>query len=412
MTEFLKLIPPQIALSLMVDALGDVKRSKKKILTEKSYGSIVAEDIIALQSLPSFYRSTVDGYAVRSIDTFGSSSSMPAFLEIIGEVEMGNSALNELEPGQVVVIHTGGMLPETADAVVMVEDSQRLSEKELEIYKAVSHGENVLNPGEDVKAGEVIIKSGTMIRSVEIGGLMALGIVSVPVVINPKIAIISSGDEIVSPEKDVKNGLVRDVNSYMLSALISQWGGTPVKYGIIPDNLETLLSISMKAFNDCDMVVFTAGSSVSIRDITADAIRSLGDPGVIVHGVNIRPGKPTILAVCKGKPVIGLPGNPVSAFVTANIFVQNTINQLLGMQIPIIEDRIIAKLETNISSKAGREDWVPIKLKRSHDGLIAEPIFARSNFIFSLVAADGLICIAPDKTGLNAGEEVIIKTFQ
>ncbi|MFC2063665.1 gephyrin-like molybdotransferase Glp [Chloroflexota bacterium] len=411
MPEFLKLIPPKIALSLMEDALGTVKKANKMILTEESFGYVAADDIISPHSLPTFFRSTVDGYAVRSSDTFGSSNTMPSIFEIIGEVSMGASTQEELKAGEVVIIHTGGMLPKKSDAVVMVEDSERINEKEVEVYKAVSHGENVLNPGEDVKAGEIVIKSGTMIRSAEIAGLMALGIVSIPVVKKPRIAIISSGDEIVPPNMEIKDGLVRDVNSSMLSSLISQWGGTPVKYGIIPDNIDELMSVSKKAISECDMVVFTAGSSVSIRDITADAISSLGKPGVIVHGVNIRPGKPTILAVCNGKPTIGLPGNPVSAYVTSSIFVKNTIHQLLGLEIPFFEEGVKAILETNIPSKAGREDWVPIKLKKSPHGFLAVPIFSRSNFIFSLVSADGLLQIPSDMTGLDAGEEVRIKTI-
>jgi len=407
-SEFLELISPQEGLLLILGTLEKIKQGSKLLLTEKCLGLIVAEDVIASHSLPSFSRSTVDGFAVLSMDTFGSSTALPAFFDVIGEVTMGSSNQTKLNSGQAVMIHTGGMVPENADAIVMHEDTQKINDNEIEVFKAVSPGENILNIGEDVKAGDMIIPAGRRIRSVEIGGLMALGIMSIPVVPKPKVAIISSGDEIIPPSQIAELGLVRDVNSDLLAALISQWGGKPEKYGIVPDNLEELLFISRKAFIECDMVVFTAGSSVSIRDITAEAIRSLGGPGVIVHGINIRPGKPTILAICSGKPVVGLPGNPVSAYVTANIFVKHIIDKLIGVKYSFFEEKIIAKLDTNITSKAGREDWVPIKLLKSDDGFTATPIFSRSNYIFSLISADGLIRIDEHKTGLQVGELVNI----
>jgi molybdopterin molybdotransferase len=412
MTEFLKLISPKIGLDTVLKNLGQLKQGSREILTEESLGFVLAEDIIAPHSLPSFARSTVDGFAVISKDTYGSSNSVPSFFEIIGEVKMGSSYKTSIKSGQVFAIHTGGMVPDIADAVIMVEDTQKINDAELEIYKAVSPGENILNPGEDIRTGDVIIHSGTRIRSVEIGGLMALGIMKIPVIIKPKVAIISSGDEIVNPSQNAELGKVRDVNSNLLSALISQWGGTPIKYGIIPDNIDELLTVSREAFIECDVVVFTAGSSVSVRDITADAIRSLGEPGVIVHGINIRPGKPTILAICSGKPVVGLPGNPVSAYVTANIYVKNIINQLIGLRSNIFEEKISAILMANVASKAGREDWIPVKIMKSDQGYTASPIFSRSNYIYSLVSADGMIQIDEEKTGLNAGELVSIIPIQ
>jgi molybdopterin molybdotransferase len=406
MAEFLKLLSPQDAIKLLVKNLAEDRHTMLMAPTIESLGGVVARDIRSPHPLPNFPRSTVDGYAVYSSDTYGASDSLPTYLALIGEVLMGRNSNYILSPGQAVLIHTGGMIPSNSDAVIMVEDTQQVGASEVEIRKAVAPGENVLSVGEDIDEGEVVISAGVTIRSVEIGGLMALGIMDIPVRSNPKIGIISSGDEIVRPDQELQNGQVRDVNSYMLSALVTRWGGEPVLYGIVPDNLKELLIVAKRAHDECDVVIFTAGSSVSVRDITADAIESLGKPGVLAHGVNIRPGKPTILAVCSGKAVIGLPGNPVSAYVTAKLFVAPLIKYLLGLNNEGFQPTIRAELTANIPSQAGREDWVPVKISKASNGWYATPIFAKSNFIFSLVSANGLICIPKDHTGSEAGEFV------
>ena len=408
MTDFLELVPPQEGLEKILSLCKRGSLSKEYLATQECLGYIAAEDITSTGTLPAFPRSTVDGYAIKSTDSFGSTASMPSYFEIIGEIKMGEFSHLKINSGQVALIHTGGMVPQNADSVVMVEDTLKFNKNELEVYKAVSPGENVLHQGEDVKIGDTIILSGSRIRAVEIGGLLALGILSIPVVSKPRVAIISSGDEIIPPDQKPELGQIRDVNSHLLSALITQWGGVVVRYGIVPDNIDKLLVVSKKAFDESDMVVFTAGSSISVRDITAKAIRSLGEPGVLIHGINIKPGKPTILAICSGKPVVGLPGNPVSAYVTANIFVKNIIDKLQGVDKLIFQEKIQAKIDTNIASKAGREDWIPAKISLANDRVMATPVFSRSNFIFSLVSADGLIRIEADKTGINAGEKVSV----
>ena len=252
---------------------------------------------------------------------------------------------------------------------------------------------------------------------------MALGIIQLRVVIKPRIGIISSGDEVVAPEKSPRPGQVRDVNSYSLAALIVEAGGTPALYGIVPDDLEAMKATTAKALTECEAVVITAGSSASARDMTAEAIGTLGAPGVLVHGINVRPGKPTILAVCGGKGVIGLPGNPVSALVIAGLFVVPLIEKLLGQKVVRPRPSVSARLTVNVPSQAGREDWVAVRLLHNHfisnplsnsDGrrmmgepvFLAEPIFAKSNLILAFAASDGLVCIPPDATGISAGEVV------
>ena len=275
---------------------------------------------------------------------------------------MGAGTDITLAVGRCALIHTGGMLPAQADAVVMVEHTQKARTGEIEVLRAVATGENVLKVGEDVTAGDEVIKAGTRLGPPEIGGLMALGITRVNVARRPRVGILSSGDEVVPPESELGPGQVRDVNSYSLGALIEQAGGVPVRYGILPDRAESLRSAASQALNECDGVIITAGSSASSRDLTAGVIDSLGQPGVLVHGVDVRPGKPTILAVCDGKPVVGLPGNPVSALVIASLFVVPVIQSMLGLRNAFPAPRMSARLTTNIPSQAGREDWVAVRL--------------------------------------------------
>jgi molybdopterin molybdotransferase len=242
---------------------------------------------------------------------------------------------------------------------------------------------------------------------------MALGITQVRVVRKIQVGLISTGDEVIDPGHAPRPGQVRDVNSYTLSALVETAGGAPKRYGIVSDEFDDLRDAVARALSECDVVIITAGSSASTRDMTADVIRSLGTPGVLVHGINTRPGKPTILGVCSGKAVIGLPGNPVSALVNGYLFVVPVIEKLLGA-LPRPAATILARLTVNLPSQAGREDWWPVKLFRAPSGSAdkgegefrAEPIFGKSNLIFTLAAADGLLRIHPDATGLSAGEMV------
>jgi len=404
MPEFLQLLPPQEALKIWLENLPAVPMREEEIESASALNRVTARAVVAPEPLPPFHRSTVDGYAVRAKDTFGASDSLPAYLELAGEVPMGAPPPFELKAAQAALIHTGGMLPEGADAVVMVEHTQLARPGEVEVLRAVAVGENVLLTGEDVSAGQTVIEAGRRLRPAEIGGLMALGITRVAVVKPPHIGILSSGDEVVSPEKQPGPGQVRDANSYSLGALIQAVGGMANRYGILPDRAEALESALAGALKECDAVVITAGSSASTRDLTAQVIHAAGAPGVLVHGVNVRPGKPTILAVCNGKAVIGLPGNPVSALVIAGLFLRPVIEHLLGMTRREIQPQVSARLTVNLPSQAGREDWVPVRLIAGVDGFRAEPVYYKSNLIFRLAQADGLLRIPADANGLAAGE--------
>ncbi len=275
--------------------------------------------------------------------------------------------------------------------------------------RAVASGEGTIAVGEDVQAGSIVIVAGRRIRPAEIGGLMALGITSLRVTTKPRVGIISSGDEVVDPALRPQPGQVRDVNAYTLAALVERYGGLAVPYGIVPDDMQKLNIAAARALAECDAVIITAGSSASTRDMTAEVINSLGSPGVLVHGINTRPGKPTILGVCEGKAVIGLPGNPVSALVNGYLFVAPMIERLLGLSSDELRPSVTARLTVNLASQAGREDWWPIRLVAlggAGPRYEARPIFSKSNLIFQLAAADGLLRIDPDATGLSAGELV------
>ncbi len=411
MPEFLELLPPSEALALFLQNLPKNRVVAETIETVKALDRVTAGDIVSPEDLPSFSRSTMDGYAVQAVDTFGASDALPAYLSLVGEVPMGSQPTFILQPTQAALIHTGGMLPEGADAIVILEHTQVIRPGEIEVMRAVAAGENLIFAGEDLKKGEVIIREGSHLRPAEIGSLMAVGILQVKAARQPIVGIISSGDEIIKPEECPHPGQVRDINSYSLGALIKQSGAIPKFYGIIPDWREALFETLKKAHRECDMVVVTAGSSASTRDLTAGVIQALGKPGVLVHGVNIRPGKPTILAVCNGKAVIGLPGNPVSALVIAHLFVRPVITRLLGEKHSHIEPSIQARLTSNIASQTGREDWMPVQLINGPEGYQADPIFYKSNLIFTLVHANGLVRIPAPANGISAGEIVTVFLF-
>ncbi len=407
--EFFNVLPPAPALAELFKHLPD-SPAPEKIATADALDRVTAAPVLSPSSLPAFPRSTMDGYAVRAQNTFGASATLPAYLAVIGEVPMGRPPTLKVESGQAALVHTGGMIPDGADAVVIVEHTQTTRENEIEVNKAVAVGENTLRVGEDVSAGDRVIDSGVRLRPQDLGALMALGVLEVIVARRPRFAILATGDEVVPPDSDPAPGQVRDINSYSVSGVIQRAGGVAVRYGIAPDNFEKLLEVSTTALKESDGLILSAGSSVSVRDMTGDVINRLGKPGVLIHGVAVKPGKPTLLAACGGKPVFGLPGNPVSALVIAALFVKPAIERLLGLRAG--PPRVLrAKLTRNVASEAGREDYVPAKLVERGGELFAEPIFGKSNLIFTLVRADVLIHIPLNANGASEGEVVEVTLF-
>lgn len=382
---------------------------------EAAQDRVVAEDVLAVETLPAFARATMDGYAVRASDTHGASEQSPAYLRLVGDVPTGVVPAAPVGTGTAVRIHTGAMLPPGADAVVMVEDTNTHAQPggvpEVEVLAAAAPGENVLAVGEDVREGDVAVPAGRRLRAADLGGLAALGVTRVRVAARPRIAILSTGDEVVPPSRTPGPAQVRDINATTLAAVVSRAGGIPVPRGIAPDD-EAELELALRgALANADAVVLSAGSSVSVRDLTARVVGRLGAPGVLVHGIAIRPGKPTVLAVCDGVPIVGLPGNPASALVVAWRIVRPLVRVLGGEHVDEDglgdERELSAILDVPLPSRPGREDFVPCRLARDADGrLHAVPIFGASNLIFTLVRSDGLIAVPLDRSGLGAGETV------
>jgi molybdopterin molybdotransferase len=318
---------------------------------------------------------------------------------------MGQEATQAVGPGQTMLVHTGSMLPPGADAVVMVENTQVVDGASIEIFRPVAEGENVVHVGEDVRRGQPLFAPGHLLRPQDIGGLVALGVTQVEVARQPRVALISSGDEVVAPEATPAIGQVRDINSYALAAQVARAGGVPVRYGIVPDDRDALAAVAARAFAESEMVVFSAGSSVSARDVTAEVIAGLGEPGVLVHGVSVKPGKPTILALCDGKAVFGLPGNPVSAMVIFDLFVGPAIRLMMGAE-PPVRTVVRAKLARNLNSTTGREDYVQVRLEERNGEPWAVPVLGKSNLIYTLVHSQGTVVVPLDSNGIAAGSWV------
>lgn len=383
------------------------------VALEDCLGRIAAQNIFSREDLPGFSRSTMDGYAVRAADTFGSSEGMPTYLKVIGEVLMGEYTELELEEGECAKIATGGMLPAGADSVLMVEYTEAVSDLMIEATRGVAPGENIIRRGEDIAEGELLLPEGHCIRPQDLGALAALGYTEVPVYKRPVVAVISTGDELIPPGEVPKLGQIRDINSYALLGQIKQAGAEPVYMGITKDFYDSLKEKVDKALKQADIVVISGGSSVGTRDVTVDVIESLGEPGVLVHGISIRPGKPTILAVVDGKPVFGLPGHPVSAMIIFDLFGIPLINYLSGIKAESkVQAHVTAKLSRNIASTAGREDYLRVFLLEKEGELWAEPILGKSGLITTMVKAEGIVKIPSVKEGILEGELVKVTLFQ
>jgi molybdopterin molybdotransferase len=415
MSELFTVVPPGQAFATLAHGCAHIDRTEIVPLGE-ALGRVNATDVFAAETLPAFARSTMDGYAVRSADTHGASEGSPAYLELTGDVPTGIVPTVTVVPRTALRIHTGAMIPQGADAVVMVEDTNHhpargSGEAEIEVLAAAAYGENVLTIGEDVARGALAIPAGRRLRPADLGGLAALGVTTVEVRARPRIAILSTGDEVVPAGAAPGPAQVRDVNATTVAATVERAGGIAVPCGIAPDEEPALLAAARAALEDADALVLSAGSSVSVRDLTRRVVEALGRPGVLAHGIAIKPGKPTVIALCDGKPVIGLPGNPASALVVAWRIVRPLVRLLGGEAVDDDalgdERELDALLDLSVPSRPGREDYVPCTLERDAAGVLhATPVFGASNLIFTLVRADALIAVPLDRSGLAAGERV------
>jgi molybdopterin molybdotransferase len=381
----------------------------EEVPLDRALNRVLAEPVFAKDDLPAFNRSTVDGYAVRAKDTFGASESLPSLLEVVGQVDMGKTVAFELGRGQAARIPTGGMLPLGADSVVMVEYTDEPDQISVAISRSVAPLENVIERGDDLRSGQRALPAGRRLRAQEIGLLAALGQTSIPVKHRPKVAIISSGDEIVPMQQEPGPGELRDINSHSLAAMVQDCGGVPLQLGLVVDQFPPLRAKCQEALDQADVCLISGGSSVGSLDLTLEVLTSLQDGEILVHGVAISPGKPTLLVRTGEKAFWGLPGHAVSAMVVFQVLVRPFMSYLsgasswLGQGIPAQ-----ARLSRNVASKQGREDFIRVTLREENGAYVAEPIFGESALISTLVRADGLVCVHRHTEGLYAGEMVDI----
>ncbi len=381
---------------------------------DSSLNRILAADILSPEDLPGFSRSTMDGFAVRSTDTFGAKDTMPAYLNIKGEVLMGKQPEFEIKKGEAAKIATGGMLPAGTDAVVMFEHSSFAGSNLLEVLKSVAPGDNTIQAGEDCTKGEKVLIKGHRVRPQDIGALAGIGITKVHVYEKPVVAIIGTGDEVVTSSVKLLPGQVRDINSHSLAALVELYGGTAIQKGIYKDNYEVLKRVFDDSLKEADIVAITGGSSVGTKDMTSKVINSSGKPDVFFHGVSVKPGKPTIGAIVKGKPVFGLPGHPAAIIVCFDLFIKPVLKILTGETDKfhhVIKRLVKARLMKNVSSTAGREDHIRVRLEEKDGEFLAIPVLGKSGLITTLVKADGTVIIPLKNTGLEKDTEVDVELF-
>ncbi len=374
----------------------------------------LAEEIVAPDNLPGFNRSTMDGYAIRAEDSFGATGSLPSYFKIIGEIKMGVRPEFKINLGVAVKISTGGMLPEGANAVMMVEYTENIDNNTIEARRSISPWENVIREDEDLKTGEIILRKGHRLRPQDIGVLAGIGKTNIKIYKKPKIAIISTGNEIIPAKEKPLISQVRDINSYTLGACIEEAGGAPVYRGIIKDEVILLEQEIKKTIKEdkTEAVIISGGSSVGIRDITLEVLNRLGKPGVLIHGVSVKPGKPTILAIADNRPIFGLPGHPVSAMIIFDLFVRPLISWLQGGEYNYNSAKEIeAELTCNMVSDSGREDYVRVFVYKEGEKFYAEPILGKSGLISTMIRASGLIKIGLNIEGLEKGSKVVVKLF-
>lgn len=395
---------PEEAKKIILDNFKGSTPAKEVLPLVACTGRVLAKNVYAEEFVPGFDRSSVDGYAVIASDTFGCSDSMGAILKLKGIVNMGKNAEFELFPGECAYVPTGGAVPDGADAVVMIEYTESYGGGEIGILKPAAPGNNMVYRGDDVFPGKLVIKAGRTLRSEDIGALAALGVCEVSVVKKPVVGIISTGDELVEINETPGAGQVRDVNSSMLGAAICSFGAQPKQYGIVRDGYQRLKEALTEALSECDAVLISGGSSVGQMDSTCAVIEETGE--LLLHGIAMKPGKPTIVGKVNGKPVFGLPGHPVAAHFVSEIFVRPLVEELLGCEEKIISVR--AKLSEAVSANHGRAQYSGVRLETRDGELYANPIRTKSGLISSLAGCDGYFCIERDSEGAAKDEEITV----
>lgn len=394
-------------ISILKSIFSSFNINAVEITILESLNRVLSEDIHCREDLPGFSRSTMDGFAVKAKNTFGASASLPAMLDLVGEVRMGEVPKFTIQDGQACYIPTGGMLPEGADSVVMIEYAERIDDINVLIERPVSPGENVIHKGEDIKAGDLIFEKGHIIRPQDIGVLSSAGIKTVPVAKRLEFGILSTGNEIADPFQPLPLGKVRDINTYSLAAAVVADTFIPKIYGVIADNEVELRVALQKAIDENDLVLISGGSSVGTHDLTYKVIDSLKGSEILVHGIAIKPGKPTIVARVKDKLVLGLPGNPVSAYLIYYVLIRSFLSELGFCRKPL---KIKAKFAENYASAPGRDDCILVQPVEGLDSMVM-PVYSKSNMMATMSQAIGYVHLPSYKEGIYKDEIVEVNLF-
>ena len=406
--------PLDRTLAMLVAALADhPKPASEELPLEQALGRYCGQDLAAPEELPNHPRSVMDGFALRAADTYGASSQLPAYLQISGEIKMGCLPTSGPQPGECYRIATGGLLPPGCDAVVMLEHTVAGGDGLLEVVKPVAPGANIIERGDDVRRQEVLFKAGRQLRPCDLGLLAGLGLSRLAVYRRPTVGIISTGDEIVPPNEIPPPGKIRDMNMRTITALVEAQGAEARPYGIVGDNEAAFVALLQQALDQCDMVLFSGGSSVGVGDLGERVLKRLTSPGILVHGVAVKPGKPVIIAQHGQVPIFGLPGHPVSAATAYALFVRPTLQLLAGANRPTWQPRPTGRalLQRSLNSAAGRTDLIPVVLQEEVGELQALPVLGKSSALSTLVRAEAWIMIAAHLQGLSAGSPVDIYQF-
>ncbi len=383
----------------------------ERVSLPRAHDRVLAQDVVAPINIPPFNRSIVDGYAVKAADTFGASEEKPVSIRFCGQVAVGESPDVVVEKGLAAEITTGAPLPDGADAVVMVEYTSRKGDKVF-IHRPVSSAENMMSAGSDIRKGEKLLRKSQILASREIGVLAAIGLTEVTVYKRPKVAILSTGSEVVEPGKSLPPGKIYDINANALSAAVLESGGEPINLGIIPDKRDRLKKALEKALHSADAVITSGGVSVGPKDLTPQIVNTLGKPGVIISGIAVKPGKPTTIAVVDDKPVFSLPGHPTSSLFMFMVFVRPILLKLAGRTEETMP-KLRAVTSTKMFPARGRRTFIMVNLTYDKTGtLFATPVpTGLSGAITTLAKADGFVEISEKQQFIDAGIEIDVYLF-
>ena len=401
---FLELKTIDEALAICKRIATEADRPTERVPLLDALGRVAAADVASSADLPGFDRSAMDGYAVRAEDTFAASADSPVTLRLVGEVRMGQAAGLTVRAGEAAGIGTGGMMPDGADATLMVEYAELLDEQTIVTSRTVAPGENVIRADEDLRTGAVCVQAGTLIRPQQVGLLAAAGATELDVFRRVNVGIISTGDELVDPHESPGPGQIRDINSYALMGLVKEAGAQASFFGIVPDEKGPMIEAARSVSETSDVVLISGGSSVGVRDLTVEVLGELGEPGVLVHGVQMKPGKPTILAVANGTIIVGLPGHPTSSMVCFHVIIAPLLRWLSGCSHEPLP--VYARAGRNIPCEEGKTEFIRARVFERHGELWAEPIFGKSGLVSTMAHANALIGIPAGTEGVYEGDLV------